>query len=150
MEYLDTYILPHWPFVAVAVILMVIGQVVKTAIFTKKRALSKGKMQWLFWWGWKLLPLYPVLVGLLIGLVWINPEGKEPAWSYSEGLAYFGLAGTVSIFLFDVLKGVFKQRGFDLHFPGSENSNSSGVTSGQSGESKQGTDKDSEGDIEDK
>lgn len=114
MEYIDDYLLPHWPFVMTAVIFMLVGQVMKTAVWTKERAHKKGKVQWLFWWAYKTLPLHPVLSGCVVGLAWHNPESSDPAWPIIASCFYFMGAGTLSVWLYQILKGLAKKRGVDL------------------------------------
>jgi hypothetical protein len=40
MEFVTQYVLPHWPFVAAMFIFMMVGQVMKTAVFTKNAHLK--------------------------------------------------------------------------------------------------------------
>ena len=110
--------LVHWPFMAWAIIAAVIGQVMKTAVWTKSRAHTKGKAQWLWWWGYKSLPLHPMASGFLLGVVWQNPEGAEVAWSWIGSAIYFATAGALSVFLYQVVKGLAKKKGVALTLPG--------------------------------
>jgi hypothetical protein len=102
----------HWPFFAFAVVAMLFNQVIKSSVFTKKRAHEKGRVQWLFWWGWKTLPLHPVTVGFITGSIWRNPEGTE--WPLIASMFYFALAGTLSVWLYQIIKGIAKKKGYDL------------------------------------
>lgn len=106
------YSLAHWPFLAWAFMAMLIGQVSKTAIWTRARAYEKSKMQWLFWWAYKTLPLHPVVVGALLGLAWRDPEGR--GWPWPAAVCYFGAAGAASVWLYQILKGLLKKRGVVL------------------------------------
>ncbi|KKN75999.1 hypothetical protein LCGC14_0375560 [marine sediment metagenome] len=115
MEFLNAHVLPHWPFIAWAVIAMVIGQVMVKNIFTKKHA-ETLRPKWLWYWARKTLPLHPVLSGIVIGIFWRNPEpavmGIVPA------AAYFGVAGALSLWLFEVLRRAAAKRGVVLALPG--------------------------------
>ena len=112
-------VIPHWPFVAWLVISMLIGQVMKTAVFTKD-GFKTRKPKWLFWWGRKTLVLQPIISGLLIGLVWRNPE---PAVNTLPGsIGYFALAGALSVWAYELLKGLAKKEGIDLKLPGVDDS----------------------------
>jgi mannose/fructose/N-acetylgalactosamine-specific phosphotransferase system component IIC len=80
---------PHWPFLAVALILAIIGEVVKTIVFGKddRKNLS----------GWKLvfhqtMILHPILAGALLGLVLGSVA--------PQAIATTGLIGTVLYFAF--------------------------------------------------
>ncbi len=127
------YSLAHWPFMAWAIIAAAIGQVMKTSVWTKARAYrryvdqapgagpyrkgaprEKVKAQWLWWWGWKTLPLHPIASGFLIGLAWSNPETADPAWAIPAASFYFAVAGAVSVSLYQVVKGLAKKKGVTL------------------------------------
>jgi hypothetical protein len=119
METIQQYVLPHWPFFSVAIVLMLVGQVMKSSVWTRKRAHTKGKMQWMWWWMYKTMPIHPVVAGTGIGLLWHNPEGADPGWPLIAGVMYFALAGTISVWLYQILKGLAKKRGVDLgNLPG--------------------------------
>lgn len=109
----------HWPFVAWLVVSMLIGQVMKTAVFPKDGVKTK-KPKWLFYWGRKTLVLHPILAGLVVGLVWVNPEpGVE---TFPESLGYFALAGALSVWAYELLKGLAKKEGIELKLPGVDDS----------------------------
>lgn len=109
---------PHWPALSWALIAMMIGQVMAHRVFTADHAARKRKHQWFWWWGRKTLPLHPVASGLLLGLVWVNPEGADPAWSTVASSMYFGASGTLSIWLYQLIKGLAKRQGIELELPG--------------------------------
>lgn len=108
------YLISHWPFIAFSFVMMIVTQVCKSAVFTKKRAHMKGKAQWFFWWAYKTLPLHPVVAGFIIGAIWRNPEGADPAWPVIASMFYFAVAGGISVWLYQIIKGVAKKRGYDL------------------------------------
>ncbi len=110
--------LAHWPFMAWAIIAAVIGQVMKTSIWTRKRAHKKGKVQWLWWWGYKTLPIHPIVAGFLLGLIWLNPETADPGWAWPAASVYFATAGALSVSLYQVVKGLAKKKGVALTLPG--------------------------------
>lgn len=113
MEYVDLA-LQHWPFIAMAVVGMIFGQVLKTNVFSLEKAKAKGKFQWFWWWGYKLLALWPMLLGIIIGAIWHNPECAEKPWPVVASIMYFAMAGGGSVFLFQLLKGIAKQKGLYL------------------------------------
>lgn len=104
----------HWPFLAVAVVLMLVGQVAKAAVWTKFRA-RNSRPQWFWWWGYKTMPVHPVVVGAIIGLLWRTPE---EGLGTVASVGYFAFSGALSVWLFQILKGVAKRRGIDLDLPG--------------------------------
>jgi hypothetical protein len=113
--FVNTQLLPHWPFFAVMVIFMVIMQVVKSNVFTKK-AHETHKPVWLWWWGRKTLALHPLALGALLGLVWRNPEpGIE---TLPACMAYFSLSGALSIAAYEVIKGLLAKKGININIPG--------------------------------
>jgi hypothetical protein len=103
--------LAHWPFFAAAVVFMIVGQVMKSSVWTRKRAYTKGKMQWLFWWAYKTMPLHPVVGGAITGLVWSKPEASVEG---PAAIFYFAFAGALSVWLYQILKGIAKRRGIEL------------------------------------
>jgi hypothetical protein len=109
------YSMQHWPFLAALVVFMIIGQAVKTGIFTKAQAAKHRKCHWFWWWAYKTLPLHPIVTGLLTGLVWSNPE---PGISGIGAMFYFAGAGACSVCAFQILKDLLKKRGVDLTVPG--------------------------------
>ena len=113
-EIFSTYILPHWQFVAWAIVSMLIGQVMKSAVWTKKRAHTKARFQWVFWWAYKTFPLHPVAAGAILGMIIRNPEGADPAWAWPMAALYFGAAGALSVWLYQVLKGLAKRFGITM------------------------------------
>jgi len=115
-DILTHMILPHWPFFAWLITAMVIGQVMKTAVWTKERALQKGRWQPLFYWAYKTLALHPVLSGALVGVAWREPE--EGMTKLPACIAYFALAGACSVFAYEFLKAFAKKEGVDISLPG--------------------------------
>lgn len=109
------YSLCHWPFVAVAFVLMTFGQVMKRAVWTKARAMGQGHACDCNNWFWKLgratLPLHPVVLGGIIGAVWTSPEKHV---SGPGAVIYFAAAGALSTWLYDVMRSVAKRYGVRL------------------------------------
>lgn len=80
------------PFLAAVGGFAITGQIFKS-IFSKKRALKKGKFQSFFWHMRKTLPLHPILAGVALGM-----------FDKTNGIGYYALAGLLSVFLFDLIK----------------------------------------------
>lgn len=105
------YSMRHWPFCAVAVIFMAIGEVMKRGVWTLARARRPGKWRWFWYTGRVTLPIHPVFAGFAVGLVWDSPE------RYVSGPAacfYFAAAGTVSVWLYQLIKSALRRRGLRL------------------------------------
>lgn len=108
------FIQPHWAGLSWAVMAMIVGQVMKNAVFTKDQAHKKRKSQWFWWWMRKTLALHPVIAGCIVGLVWHDPvEGAD--WPWIGSVIYFGFFGAISTWLFEVIKGLAKKRGIELN-----------------------------------
>jgi hypothetical protein len=118
-EFVNTNLLPHWPFVAAMMIFMVVGQVMKTSVFPKEGWKTR-KPVWLFWWGRKTLALHPVFAGMVLGLFWRAPEPGVLTIAASCG--YFALAGTCSVWAYEILKAVARKEGVDINLPGVDDS----------------------------
>jgi len=114
-EFVNTNVLPHWPFVAAMTIFMVVGQVMSKNVFTRD-AHKTNKPVWLFWWGRKTLALHPILAGMILGLIWRDPE--EGVKGLAASMGYFAMAGTFSVWAYETLKGLAKKEGIDLDLPG--------------------------------
>lgn len=112
-------LLPHWPFAAWLVVSMLLGQVMKTSVFPKD-AYKTRKPLWFFWWGRKTLTLHPILAGAALGFIWRNPEPLVT--NLPAGIAYFSLAGALSVWAYEFVKGLAKKRGIDLRLPGVDDS----------------------------
>lgn len=105
LEFIVNLIVTHWPFAAVAISLMVVGNVSKTQFITKKRALEATRFRWLWMNLWRTFPLHPMFTGAVIGYFWQNPE---PGIVGIAASFYFMAAGATSVFLYQVLKSGFK------------------------------------------
>jgi hypothetical protein len=123
---LTEQVLPHWPFVMVTAIFAVIGQVMSKSVFTREQAYKKRSAPWykfwetqnFWWWGRETLPLHPIMSGALLGCIWQNPEGFDPAWGLPASAAYFAGAGVASLFAWAVAKAILKKKGINLELPG--------------------------------
>lgn len=104
------FIAPHWPGVAWSLIGMLLVQVGKNSIFSKSAAHSDRKGSVICWWGRKTLPLHPVLLGVVLGIFWQNPQGADPPWPWIGSLVYFAAFGVGSSFAFEAIRGLLKSR----------------------------------------
>lgn len=109
--------LEHWPWLAVTVILAIVGQVTSTRIFTRERAYGSGGIKrFVFFWGRESLPLHPIVSGFILAALWPNPEPVVAAGAATY--VYFGSAGAASLFLWMWLKARAKAKGIKLELPG--------------------------------
>ena len=117
------FLAPHWPGLAWVLVAGIVTQVMKNAVFTKARAHKKSKMQWFWWWSYKTMPIHPVVLGAIVGAIWQNPEGANPAWPWIASVMYFACFGGASVWFYEVVKGLVKKRlGIDLGaLPGDDN-----------------------------
>lgn len=101
MDYLNALIdfcLRHWVFFAATFIFATAGQVMKQ-IFTKERA-EESKFFWLMR---ATMPLHPVLAGIALGLSGVFPP-EEGIQTRPHQALYFGAAGVLSSYAFDLVK----------------------------------------------
>jgi len=106
------FLAPHWPGLSWMLIAMLVGQVMAHRIFTREQAHKKRKSQWFWWWMRKTLPLHPVVSGLLLGIVWQDPEGA--GWPWVASLMYFAAFGGGSIWAYETAKGLLKKKGINV------------------------------------
>lgn len=117
--FVNTNLIPHWPFFGFMVICMIVVQVVKANVFTKT-AHRERKPVWLFWWGRKTLALHPIVLGAILGIFWRKPEvGVD---KIIASMTYFALSGGLSVWAYEFLKGIAKKEGIDLSLPGVDES----------------------------
>ena len=113
------YSLVHWPFLVMVGVFWVIGHFMEKSVFTKWRS-EHQKPGWLWWWGRESMELHPVLAGVVVGLIWSDPESAGWGWQASAG--YFAGAGFLSLFFWKILHLVFKRfGGGSITLPGESN-----------------------------
>lgn len=118
MQLLEQYIIPHWPFIVMCLAAALVVQVFKGAVWTAKRAEGKGAKAGFFWWMRKTLPLHPVVACALIGLIPGLPLSQGMEYTVATAVLYYGAAGLMSTWAFNVVKGLAKKKGLDLQIPG--------------------------------
>jgi hypothetical protein len=119
----------HWPFIGAWMVFGIIIQVLKDAVFTQSNiawALERTSSSRrhpdpsrgvrltsaFYWWGYKTLPLQGMVMGVILGAVWSNPTASITTRPAS--MLYFAVAGALSVFAYQVIKGLAKKRGLDL------------------------------------
>jgi hypothetical protein len=117
-EFLEQHIFPHWPFIVFCLTAALVVQVFKGAVWTKARGDGKGVKAGFFWWMRKTLPLHPVAAGALFGLIPGLPTSPGIPETMASSALYYGAAGLVSTWAFDIIRGIAKKRGYDIHIPG--------------------------------
>ncbi len=129
LEWWQSAIEPHWPFMVAAVVFMVIGQVMKRSVFTRPRAYAvfvdelpyevshlpgmprvKRKAKSFWWWSYKTMPLHPVMTGAVLGFF----VTAEPGMTPGQSALYFAGAGAISVFLYQTAKGLLKRKDIEL------------------------------------
>lgn len=122
-EFIQSLFVTHWPWFAVAAILMIVGQFLTLSVFTRKRAYADhGKgvrayiIESIFWWGRESLMLQPIALGAFIGFHWPDPIGA--GWDAKTSMVYFGSAGVMSLFLWVLARSRAKKKGIKLKLPG--------------------------------
>ena len=111
MEAIYDKLHPHWPFFAWLAIAAIVGRFMSREVFTKERALYRWPQA--FWtWGRRTLPLHPMVAGVVVGLFYREPPALQtsrfPAW------LYFGAAGALAPYLYDVVRCWARKRGFEF------------------------------------
>lgn len=113
----------RWPFLTVCFTLAVIGHIVSTRLFTREQAYAfRGTARldrathMFFWWGRETMPAHPILAGLLLALIWRDPEGQ--GWSWPASAAYWTFCGALSLFVWICIKAALKHKGVVLELPG--------------------------------
>lgn len=105
----------HWPFVVAALIFASVGQTMKRTVFTWERIGDGiGWRRRLMWWARKTLPLHPVAIGALLGLVPGIPTSPDVPATTAAACLYYAGAGVVSTWVFDLMRGLLKTRGVEL------------------------------------
>lgn len=102
MKILDSLI--HWSFLAVAGIIYVLGETIKSIFFNEQ--------EWKDPKGWKsilkrTMVIHPVIIGLLLGLAPL-PAPEAIQLDVSARMVYFGFAGVASAWSYKVLQTFFQ------------------------------------------
>jgi hypothetical protein len=98
----------HWPFLAFAVVISILAQVLKTRVLTKEYAKKVRSVFWLR----RLMPILLLGAGFITGAVWPG----EPSPGVSEvmhKILYFVASACVSITAFSSFKNWVKKK-YDL------------------------------------
>lgn len=104
LEKVFSLIYLNWPFVAVAVILAIVGEVVKSIVIKGQKTDQIG-LKGLFV---RTLPLHPVIAGGLLGLVLSATIPEELATGGTvSSILYFALSGALSTWIYNFLKKLF-------------------------------------------
>ena len=105
MEFINTEFLPHWPFLAYALVTGVVAQILKTQILTQDIA-QKNKV---VFWMRRSFPLVLILLGVLVGSLW--PGETSPGVDGTmQKIWYFMGSACVSIAGFNVFKTWVKKK----------------------------------------
>jgi hypothetical protein len=109
---LKEYVLPHWPFLTFAFVVMVVAQMLKKRLLTK--VLAK-KSRFIFWVR-RVFPLALISLGVVTGLVW--PGAASPGvTATAHKVLYFSGASAAAIAGFNVIKQWAKRKhDIDLSF----------------------------------
>jgi hypothetical protein len=100
----------HWSFVAFSCIVAVLMQVLKATVWSPRRTLPAGTWSACLWWGRKTLPLHPVLLGCLVGLIPGIPVGGFDSRSVASRVLYYAMAGLMSTWVYNVVKSLAKRK----------------------------------------
>lgn len=96
----------HWSFVAVAILLGVIGEVIKGIVLGKDNSkVESSKFHSLFK---KTLPVHPIAAGAALGIILVSllPESISSGGLIGSVL-YFAVSGAVSTSLYETLKMLY-------------------------------------------
>jgi hypothetical protein len=95
----------HWPFLAVAIILAFIGEVIKGLILGKDKSEMRDNAFTRFYA--KTMPLHPIVTGALLGLVLSTtiPDVVLTGGVVSS-ILYFALSGALSSSIYNLLKSL--------------------------------------------
>ena len=97
LEYIFDTLLEHWPFVCAIGMFYSIGQLFKKAA----PAASEGKF-WAFLW--RILPLHPFLLGLIMGMIPGAPVPASAKFGPLSGMLYFAGAGVIACHIRDIVR----------------------------------------------
>lgn len=106
MEILSSFL--FWSFIAVAVILAIVGQVMKAVVFGKNESQAL-KTPWKRTFK-QTMPLHPVLAGGLLGFM-LTESVPEIVKSGGHGapVLYFALSGALSTWIYNFVKRIISK-----------------------------------------
>lgn len=103
-----SHVVLHWPFLAVAILLGLTGEVVKGLVLGEdSKAAEKSKFLTLYK---RTLRLHPVIAGALLGLV-LSATLPDVVLTggITSSMLYFSLSGAVSGVVYDILKSLYPE-----------------------------------------
>ena len=89
-----------WTWVAACVVFAGIGEALKRAVRAAHARKDSAALRWYL----ATLPVHPLCAGLLLACVPGIPVAAFVADSYASKALYFGSAGIVSVFAYDVIR----------------------------------------------
>lgn len=101
------FLMSHWPFMVVALLLGVTGEVIKRAV--KRREALKPKVVWPSVYH-ATLPLHAPLVGALVGCIPGIPCPVEFCADRPSKILYYVAAGMLSSYVYAAVKHIAKAR----------------------------------------
>jgi hypothetical protein len=102
------------PFIAWTVLAGVLGQFAKTQLWTRGRAETASRARWFWRWARKTMPLHPVVAGVFLGLAWPGSIEGSYRGGTLAGAVYFAVAGAVSVWSYEAIKGLARRYGVDV------------------------------------
>ena len=104
-------VVAHAPFIAAALLLATFGQFFKGTVFTKHNVsgAKSSLVRRLLIWGRKSMPIHPVIIGVMIGHIPNMPLSEGMEHSMIISIMYYGSAGVVSTWVYDVIKNALKR-----------------------------------------
>ena len=105
-------ILENWAFIALAAILSLATQIVKSTALRKEIA----EKYIAAFYARKLLPMVPVLLGGLASQLPLPTPGDVAGGA--ERVLYFAFSGVSSTWIFSLIKGIAEKNGIKIEMPG--------------------------------
>lgn len=99
-EMLERYVLPHWPFVSVSIVLYVVGRILKKKVYTHERARNHAAFRWLR----ATMALHPMIAGFFLGLIPDVPVSPGVHGTLAASI-YYMLAGACASVVYDTIRG---------------------------------------------
>jgi len=104
-SFVQNELLVHWPFIAFALVLGVVAQILKTQILTR----DVVKTSKVIWWIRRVFPLVLILLGGVVGFFW--PGDPSPGVCCTmHKVWYFMASASLSIVGFNAFKQWIKEK----------------------------------------
>lgn len=115
-EQASNFLFEHIPFIATWSFFTYLTVVVNTRLLDRETIAEQFAGHQALYWLSAFLPMLIMVLSGSIGFFWIDPERR--GWDRNTSIAYFVIAGALSLPTWKILEALAKKRGVRIWLPG--------------------------------